>query len=133
MVEIMRPEFDRDAAQRVKGMAEKQELALRIELRPLDTFPVPGSANFQPAVIRLDIQIIRHPDGLACGVVENCKRKTGPLCLREKPLVDEIGHFVGRGNGGVPQLPQLAVAYRFDKVVRVAVSQWSETGARALQ
>ena len=50
MVEIVRPELDRNAAQRVKGMAEKQELALRIELRPLDAFPVPGSANFQPAV-----------------------------------------------------------------------------------
>jgi hypothetical protein len=48
-------------------------------------------------------------------------------------MVDEIGHFVGRRNGGVPQLPHLAVAYRFDKVVRVAVSERSETGARALQ
>src|ERR1700722_12213694 len=121
----MRSELDRDTAQRVEGMAEKQKLALRIELRPLDTFPVPGSADFQPAVIRLDVQIIGHPDGLACGVVENRKRKTGALCLREKPLVDEIGHFVGRRNGGVPQPPQLAVAYRFDKVVRVAVSEWS--------
>jgi hypothetical protein len=41
----VRSEFDRDAAQRVKGMAEKQELALRVELGPLDAFPVPGSAQ----------------------------------------------------------------------------------------
>src|SRR5262249_12420143 len=57
MIKKMRWELDRDAAQRVEGMAEKQELALGIELRPLHAFPVPGPANLQPAVIRFDVQI----------------------------------------------------------------------------
>jgi hypothetical protein len=48
-------------------------------------------------------------------------------------MVDEIGHFVGRRDRRVPQLPQLAVAYRFSKVIGVALSEWSETGSRALQ
>jgi hypothetical protein len=43
---MVRPKFDRDAAQRVEGMAEKQELALRVDLGALDTFPVPGSAQW---------------------------------------------------------------------------------------
>jgi hypothetical protein len=39
---------------------------------------------------------------LACCIIENSEGKAGALCLRGKPLVDEIGYFVGRGNGGVP-------------------------------
>jgi hypothetical protein len=53
--------------------------------------------------------------------------------LREQLLVDEIGHFFGRRDGRVPQLPQLAVAHRFGKVIGVALDEWSETGSRALQ
>ena len=105
MVEKMRSELDRDAAQRVKGMTKKQKLALRIELRPLHAFPVPGPANLQAAMIRLDVQIIRHPRGLAGGTVENHKRKARALRLRGQPLLYKVGHLVGRRNGGVPQSP----------------------------
>jgi hypothetical protein len=68
----------------------------------------------------------RNRDATACPL--KVSSRTG-----RPRMVDEIGHFVGRRNGGVPQLPQLAVAYRFDKVVGVALSECSETSSRALQ
>src|SRR5262249_20218469 len=90
VIEKMSAKFDRDATQCVKGVAEKQQLALGIDLRPLDAFPIPGSTDLQAAMVRLDIQIIRHPDGFARGVVENGKRKPRTLRLPGQPLIDEI-------------------------------------------
>ena len=125
VVEKMGPKLDGDATQRVKGMSKKQELALRIDRRPLDTFPVPRSANLQPAMVRLDVQIIRHPYGFACRVVENGKSKQGTLRLSEPP-VDEIDQLVRRRNRRVPQLPKLAIVQGFDKIARMAVVEGYE-------
>jgi hypothetical protein len=55
VVEKMSPKLNRDAMQRVKGMLEKQKLALCVDLRPLDALPIPRSANLQAAMVRLDI------------------------------------------------------------------------------
>src|SRR5262245_21162196 len=55
VVEKMSPKLNRDALQCVKGMLEKQKLALCVDWRPLDAFPIPRSANLQAAMVRLDI------------------------------------------------------------------------------
>jgi hypothetical protein len=130
-IEEMGPKFDRDAMQRVKGMTEKQKLALRIDLGPLDTFPVPGSTNLHAAMVRLDIQVIRHPYGFACCVIENSKRKPSALRLRGEPPIDEISQFVGRRNGRVPQLPKLAILQCFGKVIRMATIEGYQAGSGA--
>ena len=44
-VEIMCSKLHRNAVEGVKGMAEKEELALRIDLGPLHTFSIPSTAD----------------------------------------------------------------------------------------
>src|ERR1700730_16947961 len=75
VIEEMGAKFHRDAAQRVEGMREQKKLALCIELGPLDAFPVPSSADLHAAMVRIDVQVVRHPHGFAGRVVENGKRK----------------------------------------------------------
>src|SRR5262245_264001 len=130
LIEKMGPKLDCDATQRAKGMREKQELALRIDRRPLHTFPVPRPADLQPAMLRLDVEIIRHPYGFA-GRVENGKRQQATLRLRGKPPVDEIDQPVGRRNRRVPQLPKLAIVQGFHKILRMAVVEGYEACSEA--
>ena len=58
VIEKMSAEFDRDAVQGLKGMTEKEKLALGVELRPLHALPIPGSTDLETAMARLDIHDI---------------------------------------------------------------------------
>src|SRR5215471_8977066 len=50
IVEKMGAKFDRDAMQHVESMTEKEKLALRVDLGPLDAFSVPGTTNLDAAM-----------------------------------------------------------------------------------
>src|SRR4051794_2931420 len=45
VIEEMRTEFDRDAIQRLEGVPEQQQLALRVERPALRTLAVPGRTD----------------------------------------------------------------------------------------
>src|SRR5262249_8414253 len=117
LIEEMGAKFHRDAMERVKGVLKKQKLALRIELRPLNAFPVPRAANLHAAMVRLSIQIIRHPYGLACCVIDNGKRNPSTFRLAGESAIDELDELVRRRNRRVPQLPKLSVVQRLDEIV----------------
>src|SRR5580658_3107312 len=56
MVEKMGSELDSDAIQRLKRVAEQQKFGVRVELGPLHALAIPGSADFQAAIDRIDIK-----------------------------------------------------------------------------
>jgi len=83
-------------------------------------------------MVRLDIQIIRHPHRFACRIVENSKRKPGTPSLARESLVNEIAQFIGCRNRCVPELPKLAVLQGFEKIIRMAMIERCEACSRAL-
>src|SRR5690348_7225281 len=60
MIEKMGAEFDRDAAERLEGVAQKHDLAFGVDRRALNACAVPRAADLQAAMLRLDVEIVRH-------------------------------------------------------------------------
>src|SRR5262245_57092515 len=57
-IEIVRAEFDRDAAQRLEGVVEQQQLALTIERGALQAAGIPCRADLEPAACRIGMKIV---------------------------------------------------------------------------
>src|SRR5438105_12691887 len=112
VIEPMGAEFDRDALQRFEGMGQEQELALGIDGATLHTLRVPGVANLEPAVRRIDVEIARATDDLP-GRSEAHDKGHGAVELAHRQrAVDVLSRAIRRGYGGVPQAPEFAVGSR---------------------
>ena len=112
VVEPVRAELDRDAAERLERVAEQQELALGVQRRALHALRVPGVADLEPPVRRVDVEVARAADDLARPALAHDEgHRAQPLAHVERD-VHVAGHLLRRGDAGVPEPPQLAVARR---------------------
>jgi hypothetical protein len=100
----MGAEFDRDAIEFIEGVGQQQQFALGIERAALHPLGIPGRADLDPPVRRIDIHVGRHARDFAVRI-ENRERQHRPRRLQAKPAVDLLAHAFGPGNEGVPELP----------------------------
>src|SRR5215813_6357095 len=75
MVEGVRPEFDRDAGERFECVCEEKELALRVESGALDAPAVPGRADLDTVIDRIDVHIGGHSDRTAGCAIDDRERQ----------------------------------------------------------
>ena len=68
VIEEMRAEFDRDAVELLEGMGQQQQFALGVERAALHALGIPGRADLDAAVGRIDIHVGRHARDLAVGI-----------------------------------------------------------------
>src|SRR6185437_2301451 len=116
-IEKMRAELDGDAVQFLERVAEQHQLRFGVERAALNAFAIPGAADFDATMRRLDVEIVGHADRFA--VLEHAKRQPRPDLLQAEAAVDLARYFIGRRDVRVPELPQLAVFHRLDQAGRV--------------
>jgi len=133
LVEKMRAEFDGDAVEPLKGMAQQQALGLGVEGRALHTLAVPGRADFDAAVGGVDVHVGGHADRPARGRIDHGKWAHAALGLQLQAPLDLGLHGFGTGNGGEPEVPEFAVAHGFAQVVMVRLLQGLKPHLHALQ
>ena len=122
VIEEVRPELDRDAIEFLEGVRQQQQFALRIDRAALHTPGVPGRADLDAAVGRVDVHVGGHARDLAVGI-EHGKRQHRPGLLQTEPAIDLLAHIFGLRNEGVPELPQLAILHRFGEPVAMLLRQ----------
>ena len=115
-----------------EGMRQQQKFALRIERAALHAPGIPGRADLDPPVRRIDVHVGGHARDPAVGV-EYRERQHGARGLQSQAAVDLLGHAFRCGHGRVPELPQLAVLHRFRQPVDMIVRQRFELRMRAAQ
>ena len=116
----------------LEGVRQQQQFALRIERAALHALGVPGGADLDAAVGGIDVHIGRHARDLALGI-EHRERQHRAGREQAEPAVDFLFHVFGGRDGGVPELPQLAVAHGFRQSVDVIVRQRLQPRVRALK
>src|SRR5258707_15396456 len=62
VVEPVRAELDGDAPELLERVRKQQQLALGVDRAALHAFCIPGVADFQPAIGRIDVEIARATD-----------------------------------------------------------------------
>ena len=116
----------------LEGVRQQQQFALRIDRAALHALGVPGRADLDAAVGGIDVHVGRHAGDLAVGV-EHRERQHRAGREQAEPAVDFLFHVFGGRDGGVPELPQLAVADGFHQSVDVIVRQRLQPRMRALK
>ena len=120
VIEKMRAEFNRDAIELFERMVEQQQFALGIDRAALHALGIPGRADLDAPVRRIDIHVGRHARDLAVGI-ENRPRHHRARRLQPKPAVDLLAHVLGARNGSVPELPELAILHRLGQSVALVL------------
>src|SRR5580704_4421396 len=104
----MGAELHRNAIDRLESMPEQQQLALRVERCALHALGIPGRADLDAAVGRIDVHVGRHTSDLACGI-EYREWQHRSRLLQAETAVDLLGHVLRLWHRGVPEFEQLAV------------------------
>src|SRR5262245_41518911 len=131
MVEGVRAEFDRDAVERLECMRQQEELALGVESRALDALAVPGRADLDPPIDRIDVHIGSHSNRATDWVVDDRERQHRASRLQGQPPADFRAHCLGLGTAGVPKRPQRAVLDGLDQLVAMTLVERLKSDAWA--
>ena len=125
-IEEMGTKFHRDASPLLKGMSQKQQLALGVQSTSLHAPSIPGSADLHAPVNRVDIHECRHADRFIGGFLDHGKWKHRTLLLQLQASVDFCPQLIWRRNRGVPQGPQFTVLQCVDEIVVMSVGKRHE-------
>lgn len=126
MIEEAGTELNGDAVESLECMREHQQFTFGVQSRALYSLAVPRRPDFEASMLGLDVHVGGHTHRSARCCLENSERQHGSLALQRQSALDFRFHLLWRGDPGVPQLPQLAVASCFLQVRKVLVPQWLE-------
>ena len=126
VVEKMRAELHRDAVEVLKGVGQQQALGFGVKRCALHALAVPGGADFDAAVGRVDVHVSGHAHRLARAGEDDSKRAHAALGLQVQAACDFTRHGFGPWDGGVPVVPKFTILNRQDQVVVVCVRQGQE-------
>ncbi len=133
VVHEMGAELDCDAAERVEGVPEQEQLGLGVEPGTLDVSRVPGRADLDATVGSVDIHVGGHAGGLAGVRINNGEGQHRSGSVEAKAAFDLRVHFLGRGGRGVPELPEFAVLNCGDEAVVMVEREWHERDVLAFE
>jgi len=98
----------------------------------LHALGIPGRADLDATVGRIDVHVGRHARDLAVGV-DHRERQHRACREQAEPAIDFLAHAFRRWNGGVPELRQIAVADGFRQPVTLVLRQRLEPRVFAAQ
>jgi hypothetical protein len=110
-------ELDGDAVQGVEGVPEQQQFRLGVGAAALGRPGVPGRTDLHPPVRGVHVHVGGHPDHLSGVGPAGGERQHRAGGLLRQPAVDLRAHAVRSRDGGVPELPEPAVARRGHQLV----------------
>lgn len=129
----MGAEFDGDAVHVFEGVGEQHQLALGIDAGALGAGGVPGGADLDPAMRCIGIHVGGHAAQGAGIVAADHEGQHAALLLQMQAAFDLGAHVLRLGDGGVPELPELAVGDGGDERIMVLGMQRLDGGELALQ
>src|SRR2546430_9478607 len=132
-VEVVRPQAHDLAPERLERVPEQQQLAGRVDVRPLPALRLPGVPDLHTIDHHYDVVIARRTDD---GAARQVAHGPGEHVTVALPLerVGHVGtHALRRRDGDEPQLPQAAIGRRSRERVVVLFSQRLETDAAPLE
>src|SRR5690606_5075964 len=117
MIDEVRPEFDRQAIERVKGVGQQEQLGFRVQLRALNASRIPGRADLDPRARGIDIHVGGHPDDAAARALDDRERNHGPGRLQRESAFYLSFHAVRRRNARIPELPEGSITHGRNQAV----------------
>src|SRR5260221_78251 len=128
-IEIIGPEADDLAAERVEGVAEEEQLAGGVDVGALATLPVPRVADFHALDRRRDVVISCRSDNRTGRQIAYDPRQHVTVALAFERICHVRAHAVGWRDRDEPELPEAPVARRRGQRVTVLAGQRLEPNA----
>ena len=131
LVKEMRAELHRDAVQLLKSVGQQQALGLGVERGALHAAAVPGRADFDTAVGRVDVHVGGHAHRFA--FAQNCEGQHAALFMKFQTPQNFVIHLFWRGNEGIPMPPKFAIFHRLNQIIVVLQIQRNQSYVLAVQ
>jgi len=92
-IEEMGTEFHCDAVELLEGVSQKQQLALGVQGAALHALSIPGGADLDAPIERVDVHVGGHADCGVRGLFDHGKGYHRALRLKTQATVTEMSHI----------------------------------------
>jgi hypothetical protein len=132
-VEVVGPQTDDLATERLERVREQEELARTIDVASLPFRAVPRVPDFDPVDVAHDVVIARRSGDRPARQIPHRPREHLPRFLTRERIRDVGSSRFGCWHRSVPELPESAIAGSRRETVPMIATQWLESDAVALE